>query len=360
MPSPVVIYGICGEGLGHAARAHALIERLEQDATVHVLTSGDAHDFFRNLGHPRLHRIPGIRFAKTGQSINWPVSVVRCFNFVLSGQGHLARVAELWETIRPDLAVTDFEPLVPRIALRKRVPVLGIDNQSKISHCVLRDLPVWLRYYQLICSGLIDWLVPRQVPRVVSCFHPEFCRPHKPVRAVVGPLLRNSITSMRPTNDGFTLVYYKDVVGECLLRAAECLGTRTVVYGGCEHAHRWPAFEFHPHGAGFAKALAACSMLVCPAGNQLLGEAGYFGKKTLCIPQAGQYEQEINAFYMEKIGLGTALRNLAAPEREVLEFLKRPAPSPRPSAGVEAVAKLVLSTLSAEGSGFRSLKPVWA
>jgi uncharacterized protein (TIGR00661 family) len=351
MPRPVVVYGICGEGLGHASRAHALIERLEEDATVHILTSGDAHDFFKKMGHPHLHRIPGIRFVKKGQSINWPGSISQCFDFIWSGNRHLSRVANLWDTICPDLAVTDFEPLVPRVALRKRVPVVGIDNQSKISRCELKDLPPGLRVYQAMVTPLIDWMVPRQVPRVVSCFHPEYCRPYKPVLAVVGPLLRNAITNLRPRDDGFTLVYYKEVVGECLLRAAECLGMRTVVYGGCEHADRWPAFEFHPHGAGFAEALAACSILVCPAGNQLLGEAGYFGKKTLCMPQRGQYEQEINAFYMQKIGLGTALRNRSAPEREVAEFLKSRSPSPRPSAGVEDMAKRVFGMLAARRRG---------
>lgn len=343
MSKPVVVYGVCGEGLGHAARALALIERLEQDTTVHILTCGEAHDFFRKQGYPRLHRIPGITFAKKGQSIDWPVSVVQCFEYVLGGDSHLSRVAKIFEAIRPDIAVTDFEPLVPRIALRKRVPVLGIDNQAKISRCVLQDLPAGLRFYQLITSALIDWLVPRQVPRVVSCFHPEYCKPNKPVRAVVGPLLRNSVTRLRPTDGGFALVYYKEIVGECLFRTAECLGMRTLVYGGCEHAHRWPAFEFHPHGAGFVESLAACSILVCPAGNQLLGEAGFFGKRTICIPQRGQYEQAINGFYMEKMGLGIALKHPASPGLEVAEFLKRPGVSPRPFAGVEGVARLVLA-----------------
>lgn len=66
MPRPVVVYGICWEGLGHESRAHALIERLEEDATVHILTSGDDHDFFKKMSHPRLHRIPGITFVKKG------------------------------------------------------------------------------------------------------------------------------------------------------------------------------------------------------------------------------------------------------------------------------------------------------
>ena len=81
MSKPVVFYGICGEGLGHAARSAALIERLESDFTVHVLTFGDAFHFFRDRGFPNIHHIPGLTFIKKGQKIDYPAF----FSFVLIG-----------------------------------------------------------------------------------------------------------------------------------------------------------------------------------------------------------------------------------------------------------------------------------
>lgn len=345
MSRPVLAYGICGEGLGHAARAGALIECLGQSATVHILTHGDAFQFFQRQGYPRLHLIPGLTFAKKGQVIDWPGSLIQWSEFVGSLQANLCRLAGIWERIGPDIALTDFEPLVPRMAIKMKVPVLSVDNQAKISRCELMDLPAGLRFYQAVSSVAIDWLVPRQVPRVVSCFHPEFCRPVQPVRAVVGPMVRKAVSSLQPSDGGFALVYFKEVVGDCLLRVAKSLGVRTVVFGGCEHADRWPEFEFQPHGPEFPQALANCSHLIGPAGNQLLGEAGFLGKKTICIPQKGQYEQAINAFYMERIGLGISLQNLAAPEREVERFLAMPNPEPRPANGVERVAAMVLDLL---------------
>ncbi len=346
MTKPVLIYGICGEGLGHAARACALIERLERDATVHIVTSGDAFDFFDGLGCPRLHRVDGIRFVKQGQSINWVASLVRCMEFVANGKRHLRQAATIWDTIRPDLAVTDFEPLVPRIALRKKVPVLAIDNQGKISRCTLRGLPAGLRFYQAMISPLIEWMVPRTVPRVVSCFHPEFCHPKQKILAILGPLIREAISRLEPTDGGFTLVYYKEAVGERLLVAAKDLGMPTVVFGGQMQADHWPGFEFHPHGAGFAEALAGCSWLVCPAGNQLLGEARFLGKRTLCIPQRGQHEQSINAFYMEKIGLGAALRDTNRFEGNPNGLTHSGAPIPSRCNDVDKAAQMVLSLVA--------------
>ena len=341
MAKPVVLYGICGEGFGHSVRAKSLIERLEDKAVVHVLSSHDGYDFFARLNYPRLHRIDGILFAKRGHSIDWPASAWRCANFIMRGKDHLSRVTGIWDTIRPDLALSDFEPLVPRIALRKGVPVLAIDNQAKLSKCKLLGLPAGLRFYQSIVAPLVDWLVPFQVPRVVSCFHPEFCLPARPVRAIIGPMLRNSITRLKPTDGGFALIYYQEEVGKDLLRVARIIGMRTIVFGGCGHSRDYPEFEFHPHGAGFEESLAACTILIGPAGNQLLGEARFLGKKTICIPIRGQHEQAINAFYMEKSGLGIALKNISRMESQLAEFLKIPGPSPKPSDGAQCVADLV-------------------
>jgi len=346
MPKPVLIYGICGEGLGHAARAYALIERLEQDFEVHILTSGDAYEFFSGLEYPHLHLVGGIRFVKQGQSIDWAASILHCFKFVANGRTHLQQATAIWETIRPDVAITDFEPLVPRIALRNKIPVLAIDNQSKISHCQLKDLPRGLRIYQAMITPLIEWMVPRSIPRVVSCFHPEFCIPKKKLRAIVGPLIRSAITRLQPTDQGFVLVYYKEVLGERLLQATKELKMPTVVFGGMHLAHRWPDFEFRPHGTGFAEALAACSILVCPAGNQLLGEARFFGKRTICFPQKGQHEQGINAFYMEKVGLGTAVWDPAKLRPDSLDAINSLTTTPYHCNEVEKVVQMIFSLLT--------------
>ena len=104
MPKPVLIYGICGEGLGHAARAYALIERLERDAEVHIVTSGDAFDFFSGLGYPHLHLVGVIRFVKKGQSFNLAASTRHCFKFVARGTTHLRQSSEILDTIRTDVS----------------------------------------------------------------------------------------------------------------------------------------------------------------------------------------------------------------------------------------------------------------
>lgn len=350
MTKPVLFYGVNGEGYGHCCRSMALIEQLH-DFEVHVLTYGDALRFFRREGHPWLHEIPGLTFVKLGSSINWLASIYHWFGF-LSRIGKFKRVVDaIWSRLNPVIAITDFEPLVPRVALRRKVPVLSLDNQHKISRCQLIDLPESLQVYQAASSLPIERMIPRKIPRVISCFHPAFCKPVRPVLAILGPMVRQSVATSVPSDDGFTLVYYKDAVGHPLLEAASLLNLPTRVFGGMDQADKWPGFQFHPHQeAEFTRSLASCRFLVCPGGNQLLGEAATLGKKVLCLPQKGQREQAINAFFVERMGLGIQLDETQDGYRmasdRIQAFTAMPAPAPLPSNAAKKAAELVRQILA--------------
>jgi uncharacterized protein (TIGR00661 family) len=53
----------------------------------------------------------------------------------------------------------------------------------------------------------------------------------------------------------------------------------------------------------FLEDLAACRALISTAGNQLVGEALYFGKPMLVMPE-DCVEQRLNAAELERLGLG--------------------------------------------------------
>jgi uncharacterized protein (TIGR00661 family) len=55
---------------------------------------------------------------------------------------------------------------------------------------------------------------------------------------------------------------------------------------------------------GFLEDMAGCRALIANAGFSAISEALYLRKPYLAVPVAGQYEQTINAVYLEKLGLG--------------------------------------------------------
>jgi UDP:flavonoid glycosyltransferase YjiC (YdhE family) len=54
----------------------------------------------------------------------------------------------------------------------------------------------------------------------------------------------------------------------------------------------------------FIADLASCKAVISSRGQQLIGEARYFGKPPLVVRMPKQHEQEINARYTKKEGLG--------------------------------------------------------
>jgi UDP:flavonoid glycosyltransferase YjiC (YdhE family) len=69
--------------------------------------------------------------------------------------------------------------------------------------------------------------------------------------------------------------------------------------------------------------LAASSAVVTNGGLTLLGEAVYLGKPVFSVPVGNQYEQILNARYVEELGYGLAADRV---EADVLRLFLREAP----------------------------------
>ncbi|MBD3309263.1 teichoic acid biosynthesis protein, partial [candidate division KSB3 bacterium] len=64
---------------------------------------------------------------------------------------------------------------------------------------------------------------------------------------------------------------------------------------------------FEIDGYRFAEDLATSRALISTAGNQLVGEALFLGKPVLAMPEHGNYEQQINAHFLQQSGAGLAV-----------------------------------------------------
>ena len=68
-----ILYGVCGEGRGHAGRSFALAQRLlSLGHQIDVFTFDQGYDLFLLSGFPEknLHRIPGLGFKETERGIS--------------------------------------------------------------------------------------------------------------------------------------------------------------------------------------------------------------------------------------------------------------------------------------------------
>ncbi|REK09044.1 MAG: hypothetical protein DWQ37_19490 [Planctomycetota bacterium] len=297
-----IFYGICGEGMGHGGRSIAMIERLVAlGHRVTLFTYADAFRLLSGAGYEP-HEIAGIRFHQKSDGAVDPLRTARLFGQFLSERREsLDLIRQIAIDEQPDLFLTDFEPLTASVASSLGIECVSIDNQHRFCHPLGSEFPLFLQAYGRLTGKFVrHWLKrPRQC--IVAVFHdcPE-SRHYRPVDA----LMRQRIVELTPSEGDHVLVYARRGLGRRIVEAAaQVPHARFIAYG-----YEGPPadnIEYRPTSEErFAQDLASCRAVVCSGGQQLIGEARYFGKPLLVVPIPKQHEQEVNARYARRDGIG--------------------------------------------------------
>jgi uncharacterized protein (TIGR00661 family) len=127
-----------------------------------------------------------------------------------------------------------------------------------------------------------------------------------------------------------------------MVAAARNVPARFIAYGSDPPSDPPPNIEFRPASLdAFAADLAACRAVLCAGGQQLIGEARYFGKPLLVVPIPRQHEQEINARYAELEGLGEYCPIGDLTSKRITAFLERRYTISRSANGVDQALDLL-------------------
>jgi uncharacterized protein (TIGR00661 family) len=320
-----LVYSLAGEGRGHAARARAIAEDVCREHEVTLLASGQAYTFLKRLyedtGRVRVEWIPGLRFQYYRSRVNYWRSLLGSIPFALRLSRHVDRVAETVSRLGPDLAVSDFEPLLPRVAKRLGIPLISCDHQHFLVESQLIELPRPLRWQARFIGLPVRWFCSGQRETIVSSFFRARLKPQARHVTQIGVLIRPELLSAECEDDGRLLVYVRRAVPG-LIEALRVFGKPARIYGlGCQP----PAgrLEFRSvDETSFLKDLAACHAVVSTAGNQLLGEALFLGKPVLAIPEPGNIEQAINGHFLEFTGGGMCFPHERFSIQSLLAFLE--------------------------------------
>jgi uncharacterized protein (TIGR00661 family) len=303
-----IIFSLSGEGRGHATRVRTLIEQLRGEHQITVLAPGDAREFLAPLydqTEVRVREIPGLRFRyhESGR-----------LDFLRTAAGaarylrHLPRVmGEIEELLRResfDLAITDFEPALPRAARRCRVPVVSVSHPHFLLTYDLRCLPRDRRLHAAYMRWIVRAYCSGQVHTVVSSFYFPPLRPGCRNVTQVGVLLRPELRQAAPVRGDYLVAYLRRFAPPQALAALAACRHPVRVYGLGERPAQG-RLTFHTVSeAGFLADLVGCAGLVATAGNQLVGEALFLGKPCFVMPEAGNFEQYINAHFLAQTGAG--------------------------------------------------------
>ena len=318
-----ILYGVNGEGRGHATRSQVVIDELLDRHDVRVATSGAAFDYLQDK-LPRVKEVFGPSFAlQDGEIRRW--ATVRQ-NVRNAGRG-LPESGKVWiESVRewkPDVVITDFEPLTGVYSRFTRTPMIGVDNIHMVDRCVHdAEIVAGATADYRIARGVTSAMVPGAVEYFVLTF---FDAPLAyQGTTLIPPILRPEVVAAKPESGDHLVVYSSG--DPRLVEALKATGMRCVVYGmragddGTPEQdglieHRAPSVE------GFLDDLRTARAVVTGGGFSLLSEAVYLGKPVLAIPLKGQFEQLMNARYLERNRYGVCA--LAPTEEALTDFAGR-------------------------------------
>lgn len=315
---------MAGEGRGHATRVRTITEALRGRHELTLLAPGDAYELlepaYRGADDVRVQRLPGLRFAYGAKHQVAPLGTARLVaRYLRSLSQILDDVADMMRFHGADLLLTDYDPGGPRAATRAGVPYVALDHQSFFTYSDLSWLPGRLRRRAALVKS-INWALYHGQRHTISSsfFRPE-PKPGVTDVTFVGSMLRAPIRAASPVFGEHVTAYCRRQVQENVLATLAAAPCPVQVFGLGERPARG-SISFHPVSEdGFIASLSTARAVVASAGNQLLGEALFLGKPFLALPEVGQYEQEINVAWLERMGAGRGLD----PRRLTSEVLAR-------------------------------------
>ncbi len=320
-----ILYGVVGEGMGHATRSKVVITHLlAQGHEVKIIVSGRAHDFLRRF-FPDVEEIAGLTMVyeenavKRGRTLRNFLKELPLWGGWADNFEVMTRISESFPA---DCVMSDFESHAYLYGQKHELPVISIDNMQVLNRCEIDvEIPEDERIDYAIARGIVKAKLPGCFHYLVTSFF--FPRVRKPRTSLYPPILRDDILNARAkaARGEHLLVYQTSDSYSELLPVLKGLGIPVTVYGLGKDAVDGNLTMKSFSEQGFVDDLASARGVIAGGGFSLLSEAVYLGKPILSVPVRKQFEQLLNALYVRKLGYGEYVERLTADA--IGQFLER-------------------------------------
>lgn len=318
-----IIYGVCGEGLGHATRSRPIIEHLKINNSVRVFAGGKAFVYLKSYFNVK--KVASMHMFFVNNRVNSFLTVfMNLFRAPLYFLSFL-KMFFLMLFYRPNIVVSDFEPWCVWAAIIARIPIVSIHLPA---HYIPRQSLLGNRAVSSSISNVLRhrffdmfslWFVTQiTIPFANAVILPSFfVLPLRDKRAhYVDPIVRQEIISHIPKKNspilGHILVYQTTKTNKKLIKALLKFKEQSFVIYGFGEKKQKSNLVFKKFGnEEFIKDLAAAKGVIASSGISLITECIFLGKFMLCIPIDCQGEQIVNAYFVQKKGFGQFAKNVS-------------------------------------------------
>jgi uncharacterized protein (TIGR00661 family) len=282
---------------------------------IEIMVSGRAADFLaaRFRGVRRIH---GFHIVYAENRMKLAATVGSNLRATAAGiPANVTAYFGLVDRFDPAMVISDFDSWTYLYGKAHGLPVISVDNMQTLNRCrhppeVTRPV-MNFRLARLFVRGKLPFCYHYVI---TTFFFPEICKPRT---TLVPPILRPEILAAKPTPGDHLLVYQTAEGNTGLVRTLAGTNMECRIYGmrrGIQEEQVEGNLRYRPFDeAGFIADLASARAVIGGGSFTVMGEAVYLRKPMLSVPVSGQFEQVLNARWLERLGYGRYAESLTDP-----------------------------------------------
>ena len=307
-----ILYGVSGDGYGHSSRALVVANYLKKKGhKVKILTYGQAYKVLKSQFD--CLKISGMTLVFNKGVLDKGQTFKQNSREVSKNILKVKKFHQLIKSFKPDLCISDFEPIVPILSYLNKLPLISLDNQHRITNLEFKVPKKYHRDY-LRAKAVIKAFILKADCFIIASFSSAAIKKKKTF--VVSPIIRESVKKIKPKYGNKILVYLtrKD---SRVLKVLKNINENFVIYG--YNANKKDKNLTFKTRKTFLQDLANCKAIIAGSGFTLMSEALYLNKPYFAIPLKGQFEQVLNSLFLKQAEFGDYSDSLE--EKDIIYFL---------------------------------------
>jgi len=294
-----ILYGVAGEGSGHSSRAKEITSHLEEKGHTVKIISYDKG--YKNLSpYFDVEKIFGLHFTYKNNKVQVLSTLFKNLLSTPEATKSIKKVSEIVDEFKPEIIFSDFEPISGIVANIKKTPLISIDNQHRLTNTKI-EYPKKYSQDALAAKTVTSLMIFNSKACLVTAFYKTETTNSKTF--LFPPILRKEVLKTKTKQRDYILIYLTSPF-QGMVDLLKNINKKFIIYGFNQDKKEGNLVFKKADQKTFLTDLANCEGVIANAGFTLITESLYLGKPYLALPVAGQFEQLLNAFQIEKLGYG--------------------------------------------------------
>lgn len=308
-----ILFSVCGWGLGHATRVHALINELVKDRSINVMVAswGTALEYFKNKGFKTVE-IEGFESMAPDFSFSWTAILLSNFEYVFGLNRNYNVLNNVIDSFKPDVFMIDSDPSSVLLASKKKIPNFHLTNLLTVPQ-LINKLPKEIINSQVRAAGMI---IKRFMNEILAKSDHIFVPYLKKFQSPKNVTYTDLIVRDKPDNIDHAKIssntylvplggsWSKPLLKSLISIFKEYDNNFIIQCKGVKREQVSKRIVTVPFIKNYLSYLKTCKGVICPAGLSTLSENIIFKKPSFVIPIRNHVEQLINGMVMKDKGYG--------------------------------------------------------